>query len=140
MIQQIDDPLADPAQQEKSDVSRPAAPVSDPRRGMTVLLASARRSLIAWFQVVLTAAGLGLIVSPDGLHALMSAVREPPDLIILDDDLPGVDADRVEELLGRDARTAAARVMRVKSFMNAPASACDDDQDRPPHRLPAART
>jgi hypothetical protein len=94
--------------------------------------------LVAWFQVALATAGLAFSVSPDGLHAVMSAVRQSPELVILDDDLPGVDADCVEEMLGRDARTAAARIMRVKSLLDAPAHSHDHDQDRKTNRLPMA--
>ena len=91
-------------QPHRAEVQRPRA----------VLLASARRSLAAWFRVAVTAAGLSLAVSPDGLHALMTAVRNPPELIILDDDLEGVDADLVEEMLSRDARTATTPIMHVR--------------------------
>lgn len=105
-----------------------------------MLLASARRSLVARFQVVLSTVGLSLVVSPDGLHALMNAFHDPPELVILDDDLVGVDADRVEEMLGRDTRTAATRIVRLKSLLDAPATGYDDDQDRKKNRLPVARS
>ncbi|MGD8453795.1 MAG: hypothetical protein PVJ57_18430 [Phycisphaerae bacterium] len=111
---------------------------TQPRFTGRVLLASARRTLVAWFQVALASAGLSLAVSPDGLHALLSAVRSPPELVILDDDLAGVDANRVEELLGRDARTATARVVRVRSLLDTPAVGDDDALDHTSHRLPAA--
>jgi len=86
-----------------------------PRARGTVLLATARRPLVAWLRAVLAAAGLSLSVSPDGLHALMSAVRNPPEIIIVDDDLPGVGADRLEQLLARDERTAGSRVVHINS-------------------------
>jgi hypothetical protein len=97
----------------------PSVPEPVPRRTFTVLLASARRSLVAQFRVALLAAGLNLTVSPDGLHALMSAIRERPALVILDDELPGVCADYVEEWLAKDVRTAGARVVRIRSSSNA---------------------
>jgi hypothetical protein len=93
----------------------PGTALPAPRQGATVLLATARRSLVTWFRVALATANLNLMVSPDGLHALMSAVHQPPELVILDDDLPGVRADRLEQLLARDARTASTHVMHVKS-------------------------
>jgi hypothetical protein len=80
------------------------------------------------------------MVSPDGLRALTSAVRNPPEFIILDDDLAGVDTDRIEAMRGRDTRTAAARIVRVKSLLDAPATGDDDDQDRKKYRLSMARS
>jgi hypothetical protein len=118
--------------------STPVAGMAAPPPNGSVLLASARRSLVTWFQVALATIGLSLMVSPDGLHALMSAVRNPPELVILDDDLEGVDADWVEQMLGRDARTASARIMRVKSLIDAPADGHDHDQDRKANRIPMA--
>lgn len=91
-----------------------------PGKNVTLLLATARRWLVAWFQLALATEGLSLAVSPDGLHALMSAVRQPPELVLLDDDLPGVDAERVEQMLARDARTARARVMHFTALPNIP--------------------
>lgn len=90
------------------------APARSPRRALTILIASARQSLVACLRVAVATAGIGLMVSPDGLHAVMSAVRQPPQLVILDDDLPGVDAAHVEQLLAQDARTAHIRVVHIK--------------------------
>lgn len=116
MIEHLDeftDEIVQPETRAESALSAKAAGFRS-RRGGGVLLATARRSLANWFKVALATAGLSLTVSPDGLHALMSAVRESPDLVILDDDLPGVDAERVEEMLARDGRTAGARILHVK--------------------------
>ena len=78
-----------------------------------ILLATARGTIMQKLGLAALALGLTVSVSPDGLHALMSAVRDPPEVILLDDDLPGVDADWVERMLARDGRTAGARVVRV---------------------------
>jgi len=80
---------------------------------VTVLVATARNSLVRAFQRAALVIGLTLAVSPDGLHTLMTAVREPPGLIILDSDVPGVDADTVERMLARDERTAGVPVVRL---------------------------
>jgi len=113
MIEPLDG-LEDAVAKLAAGTSSVAATGGSRRRESTVLLATARKSLVAWFRVALATVGLTLVVSPDGLHALMTAVREPPELVILDDDLPGVDAERVEHLLARDARTAKARIVHVK--------------------------
>jgi CheY-like chemotaxis protein len=82
-------------------------------REPSVLLATNRPSLARAARVAALALGLALYVSPDGLHALMSAVRQEPDLILLDPALTGVDADTVERMLGRDGRTAGIPTVRV---------------------------
>lgn len=103
----------------------------------TVLLATARRALIRALALAAIGAGLNVAVSLDGLHALMSAVREPPALIFLDNDLPGVAADLVERMLARDARTARVPVVRIAS---PPADSAEDsdanDQRRKEGRPP----
>lgn len=81
--------------------------------GVKVLVATARNSLVRAFQRAALVIGLTLAVSPDGLHTLMAAVREPPELIILDSEVPGVDADTVERMLARDQRTAGVPVVRL---------------------------
>jgi DNA-binding response OmpR family regulator len=81
-------------------------------RTVTVLLATASLCLVRAFRRVASNAGLMVVVSPDGLHALMSALRQPPGLIVLDSALPGVDANTVETMLARDVRTTAVPVLR----------------------------
>jgi hypothetical protein len=82
---------------------------------VTVLVATARQSLVRAFQRAAVVIGLTLVVSPDGLHTLMSAVREPPALIVLDSDVPGVEADAIQRRLARDTRTAGVPVLRLPS-------------------------
>jgi CheY-like chemotaxis protein len=95
---------------------------------VTVLVATARQSLVRAFQRAAVVVGLTLVVSPDGLHTLMSAVREPPALIILDPDVPGIEADTVQRRLARDARTAGIPVLRLPSHvMGDRASGLPDD-------------
>ena len=119
----------------------PALPGPDaaPMRAR-ILLATARGTIMQKLGLAAVALGLTVSVSPDGLHALMSAVRDPPEFIILDDDLPGVDADWVERMLARDGRTAGARVVRVASLTHESLEgAADDEQDPEEDRLPLAR-
>ncbi|MBA3272435.1 MAG: response regulator, partial [Chthoniobacterales bacterium] len=43
----------------------------------------------------LTAAGFNCGESPDGLHALETVHRDPPSLLLLDFDMPGLDGGEV---------------------------------------------
>jgi hypothetical protein len=95
-----------------NDLNGPGA--TDPISGaVTVLVATARQSLVRAFQTAALVVGVTLAVSPDGLHTLMSAVREPPALIILDPDVPGVEADAIQRRLARDTRTARVPILRL---------------------------
>lgn len=85
------------------------------KRGARILAATTRQSLLRAMKMAVLAAGLSLSVSPDGLHALMSAVQQPPELIILDEDIGGVDSDSVERMLARDARTCNVPIVRVRA-------------------------
>ena len=91
--------------------SPPAAALA--RRPVTLLLATGRVAVLLAFEKAAWTAGLTLVASPDGLHAIMSALRRPPTVIVLDAVLPGVDADTVEAMLGRDPRTACIPLVRI---------------------------
>jgi hypothetical protein len=105
-------PSPNSAAQRVADSGRNHDAITLGRRAATVLVASARHSLVRACRKAALTAELTLIVSPDGLHALMSALRQPPALIVLDSALAGVDADTVETMLGRDVRTAGVPVLR----------------------------
>ena len=81
-----------------------------------VLLATARHSLVRAVRTAVLTVGFSLMVSPDGLHAVMSALRETPEIILLDSSLSGVDVDTVESILRRDARTATIPILRVSGY------------------------
>ncbi|MBN1513336.1 MAG: hypothetical protein JXB13_15070 [Phycisphaerae bacterium] len=70
-----------------------------------VLLATARYSLVRVFGRMAIHLDFALLVSPDGLHALMAALQWTPDLVVLDSALPGITVEQVEAGLARDART-----------------------------------
>lgn len=53
----------------------------------------------------LQVAGFQVTVSPDGEDAMLRVRKDPPDLVILDIMLPGVDGFTVCETLKQDART-----------------------------------
>jgi CheY-like chemotaxis protein len=112
VIERRRSPTVDSASQRVAD-SRPNHDVITlGRRTVTVLVASARHSVVRACRKAALTAGLTLVVSPDGLHALMTALRQPPALIVLDSALPGVAPDAVEMMLARDVRTAEVPVLR----------------------------
>jgi CheY-like chemotaxis protein len=55
--------------------------------------------------------GLHVVTATDGLQAMMLIAREPPDLAILDFDLPGADGVSICEQMARDAQTADVPVI-----------------------------
>ena len=54
---------------------------------------------------------LNVVTATDGLQALMLIARAPPDLAILDLDLPGADGVSICEQMARDEQTAAVPVI-----------------------------
>jgi CheY-like chemotaxis protein len=55
--------------------------------------------------------GLNVVTSADGPQAMVLIAREPPDLAILDFDLPGADRVSIREQMARDGQTAAIPVI-----------------------------
>jgi CheY-like chemotaxis protein len=105
-------PSTNSTAQRVGDSGRNHDAITVERHTVTVLVASARHSLVRACRKAASTAGLTLIVSPDGLHALMTALRQRPALIVLDSALPGVDPDTVETMLARDVRTAEVPLLR----------------------------
>ena len=107
--------------QDATDSTSPATRIEKLGRSLTaagcrstaVLLATARDSLIRAVKAAILTVGFSLMISPDGLHAVMSAVRDQPEIILLDSSLSGVDVDTVEAMLRRDARTTGIPILRI---------------------------
>jgi len=55
--------------------------------------------------------GFDTQVSSEGLHAMMTILQEPPDLVILDVNMPGTDGLRLCEELAKDQRLAPIPVV-----------------------------
>ncbi len=65
---------------------------------------------------LLTADGFRLVEAGDGVHALALAAANPPDLILLDIMMPGMDGLEVCRRLRSDARLAEVPVIMVTSL------------------------
>jgi signal transduction histidine kinase len=60
--------------------------------------------------------GWGVLAFPDGTMALKAAVRQPPDLVLLDITMPGLDGYAVCRKLKADAKTRAVPVIFLSSL------------------------
>ena len=77
----------------------------------TVLIADSSRDALNALSRGCGADGLDVVTAADGLQALVLIAREPPDLAILDFDLPGADGVSICEQMARDGQTAAIPVI-----------------------------
>lgn len=73
---------------------------------------------------LLERAGYDVTVAPDGPTALAAAFAGPPDLVLLDIQLPGMDGYEVAATLAADARTAGIPIVALTSYV------LPDDRDR----------
>lgn len=78
-----------------------------------VLLVEDEANLRASLSFILEREGYRVRVAESGERALELARAEPPDLVVLDVNLPGIDGYETCERLRRDARTARALVVMV---------------------------
>lgn len=63
--------------------------------------------------VVLEPAGFTVHSAPDGAEGLAMAAAEPPDLVLLDVMMPGLDGYQVCQALGQEEATAAVPVIML---------------------------
>ncbi|CAN5618675.1 SpoIIE family protein phosphatase [soil metagenome] len=61
----------------------------------------------------LAAAGFNCVESPDGVHALETVHRDPPSLLLLDFDMPGLDGGEVLKRLRADADPVIAQLPAI---------------------------
>ena len=88
----------------------------DNRRAMTpvrVLLVEDEANLRSSLSFILDREGYRVASAATGEEGLALALAEPPDLVVLDVNLPGLDGYETCERLRRDPRTARALVMMV---------------------------
>lgn len=62
---------------------------------------------------ILTSAGFGCTQAPDGIEALKSLHDDPPSLLLLDFDMPGMDGAEVLKKLRRDSNPAIAQIPAI---------------------------
>ncbi len=66
-----------------------------------------RQSLAA----ALANVGFKVCTSPDGLHAVICILHDPPDYLLVNDAIGGVDPVTMCEMLRKDRRTATCRIV-----------------------------
>jgi sigma-B regulation protein RsbU (phosphoserine phosphatase) len=62
---------------------------------------------------ILTSAGFSCTQTPDGIEALKSLQADPPSLLLLDFDMPGMDGAEVLKKLRRDSNPAIAQIPAI---------------------------
>jgi serine phosphatase RsbU (regulator of sigma subunit) len=62
---------------------------------------------------ILTSAGFACTQAPDGIEALKSLKADPPSLLLLDFDMPGMDGAEVLKQLRRDSNAAIAQIPAI---------------------------
>src|SRR5688572_29170280 len=62
---------------------------------------------------ILTSAGFACTQAPDGIEALKSLQADPPSLLLLDFDMPGMDGAEVLKQLRRDSNAAIAQIPAI---------------------------
>src|SRR5262249_28997136 len=72
----------------------------------SVLIVSNNSGLVPPLRVACMKAGFGVMVSPDGLHAVMQALQKRPDVLVMDGANGTIEPCYVSELLRGDGRTA----------------------------------
>jgi CheY-like chemotaxis protein len=115
------DPVSDPVSDVRSAKEHPVPAVdtveapgqgANRRRVLVVEDNATIRSVVKYF---LELEGFEVIVAEDGLLGLDTALRECPDLIVSDVNMPGMGGLDMVKALRRDARTSAVRVLMLTS-------------------------
>lgn len=88
----------------------------------TVLIVEDSRTEIAYLTSVLSQYGIGVRVAEDGVAALQAVDAQPPELVILDINLPKMDGYQVCSRLKRDPGTLHIPVIMLTSSDNVDAT------------------
>jgi len=89
---------------------------------MKVLLADDDRVLTHLLSTRLRAKGAETVVAHDAMQALMSAMRSPPDVIVLDIQMPGGTGIEALRKLKQSVRTSTIPVVVLSGSVDADAS------------------
>jgi class 3 adenylate cyclase len=81
-----------------------------------VLVVDDDRDMLSFLARLISAQGVRVETAPDGDAALVRAMASPPDLILLDVMLPGIDGFSVCERLKRDPATAMVPIVLVTAL------------------------
>ena len=92
---------------------RDAAATSSRRPKRRILVVDDEKDLVDLIAYNLTRGGFDVVTSHNGAEALELARREPPDLVVLDLMLPGLDGTEVARRLKADSRTAMVPIVML---------------------------
>jgi CheY-like chemotaxis protein len=96
----------------------PAGGIEEPAQGAgrrRVLVVEDNATIRSVVKYFLELEGFDVIVAEDGLVGLDTALRERPDVIVSDVNMPGMGGLEMVKALRRDSRTAAVRVLMLTS-------------------------
>jgi DNA-binding response OmpR family regulator len=91
--------------------------VSEPRK--KVLVVDDDRSLTELLQMVLEDAGYHVVLAENGREAIVSAARDPPDLVVLDVVMPEMDGWATSDHLLSHERTARIPIIFLSARVGA---------------------
>ena len=80
-------------------------------------------TIASMYRIRLHAAGYEVEIAPSGENGVESALEAPPDVVLLDIMLPGIDGIEVLRRLRADERTRAMRVIIVSNSAGLPSAA-----------------
>lgn len=85
----------------------------------TVLIVEDNKSIRELYAMALANAGIGVLMAEDGIIGLEFALRNHPDVILLDIDLPGLDGHGVAEKIRQDEWGKTARIIFLTNHSDA---------------------
>ena len=108
------------AQVDPRDLAVPgaAAAAAEPEinlAGRRVLIVEDSDTIVSVVKYFLELEGFEVLVARDGAHGLEAALREKPDLIVSDVNMPGMGGVEMVKALRQDQRTASIRVLMLTS-------------------------
>lgn len=87
--------------------------------GLNILLVEDDAAQAAMYRIKLAHEGHRVEIAPDGETGLHAALAQPPDLLLVDVRLPGIDGLTLLEQLRRDASCAMLPAIILSNFDNA---------------------
>ncbi len=81
-----------------------------------ILVVDDDAEILSMLSLRLTSRGYAVTTASDGATALREAVRQPPDVVLLDVMMPGISGWEVAKQLRAEPRTAGAKIILVSAI------------------------